>query len=51
MMKACRGVGGSPPVKKNYLGSSIVGRELGGFMESFVVEVPYWDYDRDKDSD
>ena len=30
-------------VKKNYLGSSIVGRELGGFMESFVVEVPYRD--------
>ena len=33
-------------VKKNYLSSSIVGRELGGFMESFVEEVPYWDYKR-----
>ena len=32
-------------VKKNYLGSSIVGRELGVFMESFVVDVPYWDRD------
>lgn len=34
-------------VKKNYLGSSIVGRELKKYMESFVIEVPYWDYDRD----
>lgn len=33
-------------VKKNYLGSSIVGRELGVFMESFVEELPYWDKDR-----
>ena len=33
-------------VKKNYLSSYIVGRELSGFMEAFVEEVPYWDYER-----
>jgi len=33
-------------VKKNYLSSRIVGEELGWFMESFVEEVPYWDYKR-----
>ena len=33
-------------VKKNYLESSLIGKELKGWMEAFVEEIPRWDNDR-----